>query len=279
MKHFRLNKVAYTLPNSLADCTTDQFGHIFSTQMALLLIKSPVDSISIKIGLLSLLSGIPTKILDKLTQLQLARLLQEIAWCYKVKVEKKPFNLFECEGLKYYLPKPNFGNTSAIELATCNIYYMAFTRKNNPNFDALWNIVATLCRPVRKDVAKFRNSKDWNGDEREEYNTTLADERAEIFKKKLNMGLAIAILQYFELMNNVFWKKHEDLLGESSEIQMYLNGEGQITMLMEIAELGSFGDFENVCKQPVHTIWMFLKDKKLKADKAERELQLQEEDD
>jgi hypothetical protein len=303
MKTFKLDGVEYRFPQSFEECDALQVGNILSYQMAASAASTSLSKrnsastsltstslsnrasalIELKIGLFCLISGVDVKIVGLLTALQLGRLLRLQHWCYDAKVVGRPFastslsdrvSASVSDSIDLVLPKVGFGDTSAIEFSVSNVFYLAFCRPENPNADALFNLVATLCRPVRKDLEAFRNSRDWNGDEREPYNDAVATERAKFLKANMHRGIAIAILQYFEGMNNEFWKRYDVLTGASDDVPLYQNGEGQITMLMEIAETGVFGKFEDVCQQRVHTVYMFLRDKKLKADKAEIEQKL-----
>lgn len=270
MKLFSLDTTPYQMPESFEECSQTQVSGILSFQVQFKDARSASDRVFLKLGLLQLLANIKAKQLNQLMPYQLQELFRLFSWVFDAKIQAKPFDFFLFKNQLFLLPEPNFANTSAIELAMSNIYYLAFSRQNT---FALNSLVATLCRPERNDLKSFRSSKEWNGDPRAEYNSVIADENATAFSNDLDFGTKYAILQYFELMNNAFWKKYEDILGGDEEEQLYKNGEGQITLLMGIGETGAFGDFDKVCRTNVHTIWMHVKDKQLKVEQAEREFE------
>ncbi|GAB3903863.1 hypothetical protein GCM10028803_32980 [Larkinella knui] len=108
---------------------------------------------------------------------------------------------------------------------------------------------------MRKDAETFRQSADWNGDLREEFNSVLADKRTRRFQK-MSIGQVMAVLKYFEWMNKRFYKAYQDVYDsdEPDEQPLYKNGERILTSLMDIAKLSVFGNFDQVCKQNVHTV-------------------------
>lgn len=278
MRNFYIDKIKYSCPRGLDECDAEQVGLVMAYQIGQLMFVSGSERTAAKVQLLCSLTGLEQQTLNKLTAAQAGRLLNCVAWAKAAKVtEKKPFVSFDFAGVRYVLPAENLADTSSIELAMCTIYHLAFGREVQANRKAIFSIIATICRPERADLAKFRKSAEWNGDVREEYNSRVAEERALAFEK-MPFGLCKAIFDYWVAMAEKFWKRYESMLGETDEDPMYLNGEGQVTMLMDIAEMGVFGNFEAVCKQNVHTVFIFLKDKKLKAERMARQMERQNDD-
>ncbi len=279
LRRFFIDKQAYYCPRSLEQCDVQGVEAVLKYQYGLSLHTTALERTAAKVSLLISLTNVKIELLNKLTAGQVQRLLSMIVWAKEAKItEKKPFHGFDFKGIRYILPAEYLSDTSAIELAMCTIHQLAFGREMNPNLKSIFTIIATICRPVRADLDTFRKSKDWSGDEREEYNSRIAEERAVLFEG-LPYGVCKAIFDYWTCMTSAFWKRYENLLDETEEEPMYLNGEGQITMLMDIAEMSVFGNFETVCKQNVHTIYIFLKDKKLKAERMERQLLKNTEDE
>jgi hypothetical protein len=273
MRKVKIGGVSYSVPEQWEECSTEQLIQLLPLQLVSLEEQAAEIRGRLKDAALVVLLPLPSSIRKDLTTEQLWQLGQLTRWVWKTKVTHKPFASFQHSGMEYLLPDDNFSNTTAIETAMANIHFLAYTRPEDPNPRAVFNIITTLCRPARKDLKKFRTSSDWNGDAREEYNTILADERAEKMDQ-LSLGIVMAILQYFEAMNNRFVGMYRQVYEADPEVEkqppLYYAGEGLITTLMDIAQTGTFGDFDKVCKQNAHTLWLFLKDNNLKAARANR---------
>ncbi|GAB3892432.1 hypothetical protein GCM10028803_05250 [Larkinella knui] len=272
MKNIQIGTKSFTMPEGWAECTPEQIQALLPLQLVDPDTTSPGSSALLKFAAAKMLLSASEKLLEQLNASQKWRLMRLASWVFTTKIQAKPFDSFTFDGITYLLPEGGFSNTSAIEIAMANINYIAYVRKDQPVIHAVFQLVATLCRPIRPDAQTFKSSTDWNGDLRELYNTVLSDERAKVFQEKnLPIGVVMAILQYFEFTNNRFLEGYK-LAYEPSEDQdeapLYENGEGLVTTFMDIAKLGVFGDFENVCKQNGHTVWLFLRDNNLKIKRA-----------
>ena len=184
------------------------------------------------------------------------------------RIEHFPFAI-KHKDIELFVFQEGFADTDAVDLAWANMQYLAFVNPENPNLEALDELIATLCRPKRKDLKAFKESKDWDGDVREPYNGQRVKARAKQLKD-LSFGLKIAILQYFEAQNRVFLEHYSQMLGNDGREPRYDNGMGWVTMLMSVAEKGTFGNFESVCFQNVHLIWAKCLDETLEAKEQEK---------
>lgn len=201
--------------------------------------------------------------------------LQQIAdFAFTEKIVERPFENFVHLDTEYLVFQEGFADTDAVDMAWANMQYLAFVNPDAPNTDALDELIATLCRPRRRDLKAFRESKEWDGDEREVYNGQRVKARAKELKT-LSLGLKIAILQYFEAQNSMFLENYAQMLGDDGREPRYGNGMGWVTMLMSVAEKGTFGNFENVCYQNVHLIWTKCMDDTLDAKEQEKMLEAQ----
>ncbi|MGA0558281.1 hypothetical protein ACO2Q8_16600 [Larkinella sp. VNQ87] len=272
MKTVQIGPKSYKMPEGWAECTPEQIQALLPLQLLQPKQDDPATSALLKFAAAKVLLGAPEKLVNRLDAAQKWRLMRLARWVFTARIEKKPFNSFTFKGVTYLLPEPNYANTSAIEIAMANINYIAYVRTESPSIPAVFKLVATLCRPARKDAARWRASTDWNGDIREAYNTLLADDRAQQFQSEnLPIGVVMAVLQYFEFMNNRFLESYRlayEPTDDPDEPPLYQNGEGLVTTFMDIAKLGVFGDFDQVCKQNGHTVWMFLRDNNLKIRRA-----------
>ncbi|MDQ1088986.1 hypothetical protein [Siphonobacter sp. SORGH_AS_1065] len=272
MKTIRLDGTAYQVPERWEECTPEQLQSLLPLRLIDVETLGAGTRAQLKWQAILTILAAPLSVTTGIDVEDRLRLVRLTNWIWKqTKIEKKPFASFTFEGVTYLLPEPHFANTSAIEIAMANIQYMAFSRKENPSTKAIYQIIATLCRPERKDLATFKASADWNGDHREEYNTVIAQERAKLFEKgNLSTGVVMCLLHYFEWMNSGFLKQYQDVYSADDDDTppIYKNGEGLVTMLMEVAKTGTFGDFDKVCRQNGHTVWIFLRDSNLKVRRA-----------
>ncbi|QHV97945.1 hypothetical protein [Spirosoma endbachense] len=284
MKKIRIESESFLMPQCWGETTQEQKLALLPLQLVdLNETGDPSGAGRLKaLALKVLLPGLG-KYVDRMGDDQMFALGRLVKWVWSTKITEKPFESFAIEDangrlVTYLLPEDNYANTSAIEIAMANIHYLAFTRPGKPNPLGVLALIATLCRPARADLKKFRKSVDWNNDAREEYNTVLAEERAVQFAN-LPFGVVMAITQYFEAMNGRFLKAYKDVYDPDplaeDEPAMYHNGEGLVTTLMDIAKVGVFGDFEKVCKQNAHTVWLYLRDNSLKIKRANARAELQ----
>ncbi|SFD46675.1 hypothetical protein [Spirosoma endophyticum] len=272
MKTVRINDKPYKVAESWAECTEEQKIRLLPLQLVELNEdEDPMGAGKLKALALKVLLPELGKYLADLTDDHWFSLGRLTKWIWSTKISEKPFESFSLDGVAYLLPDDNFSNTTAVEIAIANIQYLAFTRPEKPNPASVRLLIATLCRPARKDLKTFQKSVDWSGDKREEYNTILAEERSVQFGR-LPFGVIMAVTQYFEAMNGRFLKQYQDVYepdpNAEEEAPLYLNGEGLVTTLMDIAKDGVFGDFDKVCRQNGHTIWLYLRDNNKKIKRA-----------
>lgn len=270
MRVIKLNDKQFKVKQSFEECSIDEISHVLVSQNYLSTMRTTADKTRLKIGIFIRLSGVPFELFSKLTQVQQIKMFDLVRWAFTARIEKKPFEFFEVDGVKYLLPEAHYKNTSAIEMALCNIYYLHFSGKN-PIPDMLYNIVATLCRPVRKDLNKFKLMIEaWSGDKREVFNSVLAEERAKLFKEKAPHGVLIAVFQYFESMNNAFVKRYDDVFGSGGDTKpLFKNGEGWLSMLADIAETGALGDLHKVYETNAGSLMMYVEQKQKKVERIE----------
>ena len=278
MKKIWIDDTEYLVPSGWNECTPEQVSNGMTLS---LYIQENTDKKLLAnywVGLLKvMLADVPDETFYNLSGDQVYRLRPLIRWAIKDRITKKPFEFFELDEVKYYLPAENFADTTCIEMAMASIYYLAYTRKENPDMNAVLLLVATLCRPQRRDVKEFRLSKDWNGDIREEFNTILIESRS---FKKLSIGTVMAVLQYYEYMQGQFTQRYKDdyAADESGEPPLFPNGDGILALFEEVAESGTHGTFRDVCLNNAHTIFMYIRHK-LVLNRARAKAQADQEDE
>lgn len=278
MTKIKIGTQTFQVKSSFEECDIDEISHVMVTQQFLSAkVIYAKELARLKTSIFLRLSNVPSDLFLKLSRQQQLYLFDTVRWAFKGRVETKPFQFFEIDGIKYYLPEDNYANTSSIELALLNIYYLSFVRKNNPVTDNLHLIAATICRPERKDLKLFKKIVErWTGDRREVYNSVLSEERAKLFKEKAPFGVMIAVLQYWEAMNNRFVKRFDDVFSGGDSKQIFQNGEGWLSMLADVAEVGVMGNLEKVYETNAYSLMMYVLQKQKKVERLEEIRESQE---
>lgn len=271
MREIKIDNRIFSAKSCFEECDIDEISHILVTQQFLSAkVMYAKQMANLKMSIFLRLSNVPIEIFIKLSKQQQLTLFDTIRWALKSKIESKPFAFFEIEGVKYYLPEDNYANSSSIEMALLNIYYLGFVRKNTPVPDNLYLIAATICRPERKDLKLFKKIiEKWTGDKREVFNSVLSEERANLFKEKAPFGVMIAVLQYWESMNNRFVKRFDDVFNRGDSKQIFQNGEGWLSMLADVAEVGVMGNLEKVYETNAYSLMMYVLQKQKKLERLE----------
>lgn len=273
MTRFWLDEQEYQAATCWNDCSSEQITNGLALQLAAQAEPNLLKVAHWQIGMIRILTDAPPALLQKLSGRQLRQVLQLVRWAFDDRLQHRPFEEFAHEGVTYRLFADRFADTSAIELAMANIYYLQFANAKADNAKLLGLLVATLCRPERDDLTEFRASKDWTGDRREIYNSIRADERAKLLEK-LPIGVSMAVLMYFEAQNLAFLKKYGEVFGADDDDDfppLYPAGEGWIALLEGVAESGAHGTFKEVCDTNSHTIWLFLKHRAMQAKRQEEQ--------
>jgi hypothetical protein len=199
------------------------------------------------------------------------------AWIFEKPFQGKPFDFFDFEGIRYYLPAANYANSTALELSLGNMLFMEFAHPTEPDTTAIDRLIATFCRPEREDLAAFQISTDWNGDIREPYNQARMEATAKRFLD-LDIATKVAFLNYFEGMNTDFLEEYSSLFGKTTTTPRYQDGTGWLMILKTVAKGNVWGGFDNVCRQPARTVWAFMLDDVLDERAQQAELDKQYED-
>lgn len=276
MKKLSIGSAVYEVPQSFEECSQDQISNIMVAQNVISNLKEAglTERANLtKLSILFCLAPIEKKIWKKLKVWQKLSVLNLVRWAWTTKIESRPFEFFTHKGIKYLLPADDYADTTSLEWALTNIYYMNYS-KNQAFKNLFFLLIATICRPEREDLKEFRtNLKLWNGDSREAFNNTIAEERAKEFES-VAFGVLIAVFQYWEAMNNRFIQRNEILFeGDGDETPLFHNGEGCLSLLEDIAEESVLGDLERVHETNVTSLFMYLRHKQKKMERREKETQ------
>ena len=127
---------------------------------------------------------------------------------------------------------------------------------NHGDHKLIYRLLATLYRPVRRDLKAFQASQKWNGDIREPYNPHLATERAQLFEKSNVFHIAVAAFLYYQAFRNqkLMAFKNVFTIPDADPKQRSGNDYGWAGTLLDLAKNGEFGPLEQTEQQPWSTI-------------------------
>lgn len=269
MKRLQFEDFSINVPESWKECSKHKIVKALPIQLSLQQSGNDADTAFHYLAeLAEILTGVDPAELNALDRM---KLYAAINWAVTAKVAHKPFEYFNSGGTTYYLPEEGFYNTSSLELAMANIWYLLYTNPKKPQWTAVYQLIATICRPRRLNYLVRKMQANYNGDDRVIFNSVKADLAAKKFKDGLPLGVVMAILQYWESSNNAFVEQHKALFEGSGEgANLFANGEGWIAMLEDVAKENVHGDFDKVSDTNCHTVWMYMKHRKLVFDEQAR---------
>jgi hypothetical protein len=159
----------------------------------------------------------------------------------------------------YYLPKANFENGSCGEFALADGYYQEFIESRTE--EALLNLVATLCRPAKKRRRNILST----GDIRI---PMIRKEEVEARGRRLKglpPHISMAVLLYFagikEFVASTYWMIFRPPSpAETPEVPERGPLFGWWSKMMQVAETGLFGTYDEVAQKRLHLICMYLVD-------------------
>lgn len=193
---------------------------------------------------------------DIIDEAELVSWIGENLWLFNETIEYRPFDYISVNGKRLYLPKENYADTSALELALCNLYYTRYaTASDVSEQDNLYRLIATICRPLAKGdkTAVTRGALDMDA----------AEAMVEGIKT-LQVGIVLTVLAYWEWMNKQLLEQYEVLFpkGDDGKPALFEAGEGWLVLLEDVAQDGVYGDLDKVNVQNCHNILLYLKHKR-----------------
>ncbi|RDC63272.1 hypothetical protein AHMF7616_01874 [Adhaeribacter pallidiroseus] len=214
----------------------------------------------VRSALLKVLFPIPKAIFRRMDAFDVFRLQEQCLWVWDKPVDQKAIGEFSFNQVQYILPESDFSNLTIIEYGMADHYFRAFSRQN-PDTQAINFLVATLCRPQAKKLNV--NDPEWNGDRREKYNSKIAERRAQEFGP-LDILTKIIVLQRFIQGQKVIHSSYREIFEESktkSSAAVQGPNLGWIGVIDDLAETGTFGDWEKTAFTALHTILFHLRKK------------------
>lgn len=221
--------------------------------------KSPANDVRI----LQAITDLPKMMLTMIPGEMILDMCKLIQWMYATPREIPIFNHFHHKGIDYYLPVARMQNSSAVEYAMADQFLQDFGKGKT---EAINKLVATLCRPAQKGMDK--QSPDWNGDTREKYHEVIMTERAKVITD-LPLEVKIAILQFFIGCKKHITEKYA-LVFDNPDVGSGGGANfGLFGIFFDLADKGTFGNFEAAAHTNIHTIMVYLVKQKMESIQRE----------
>ena len=216
----------------------------------------------------------------RLTSDQLWDVLSLVGWAWKEQLVTDCVREFTHRGRTYRLPEAQLTDGVAIEYAMATLFFHQFANPRQPRAAALDQLVATLCRPVRAELAALQENPEWDGQAREKYNGKLAEGRAKELADA-PLGVKIVVLHHFLAAQRFVHRAYPDLFKKAPEPapeagpapapRKVGTGTEMLELLAHVAEQGLYGTYEQVAHTALHTVLFNLAHQARHRRAAERE--------
>jgi len=256
MQTFRLDNRPYQVPGSWAELTPAQ---LFAAAPYL-----SQDTVASRHAVLrAWCPPLRDKDVRRLTAEQLWDLLTLVAWAWRSEPDTQRVQEFTHRGRTYQLPEPLLKDAVAIEYAMATVFFHQFAHPQRPQPAALDQLVATLCRPLRAELAVLQELPEWDGQRREKYNGKLAEGRAKELADA-PLGVKIVVLHHFLHAQRFIHKAYKDLFKTSEPAaesppgkpapRPTSDGTELLELLADLAERGLYGTYDQVTHTQLHTV-------------------------
>ncbi|MDO7885376.1 hypothetical protein [Hymenobacter cheonanensis] len=272
MQTFRLDGRPHPVPEAWAELTPAQ---LFAAAPQL-----GSESLAARLAVLrAWCPQLKDKHVRRLTADQLWDVCTLVAWVWRQPLDTTGVREFTHRGRAYELPSPNLLDAVAIEYAMATIYFQQFAHPQRPQAAALDQLVATLCRPLRADLAQVAQDPAWDGFRREKYNAKLAEGRAQELADA-PLGVKIVVLHHFlaaqRFIHSAYkevFKKAEVPTGPAAAQAKPRHSDGTelLELLASLAERGLYGTYDQVAHTALHTVLFNLAREARQRRAAERE--------
>lgn len=216
----------------------------------------------------------------RLTADQLWELLDLVRWAWRTELDTQRVSEFAHRGRTYHLPEPLLKDAVAVEYAMATVFFHQFAHPKRPQPAALDQLVATLCRPLRADLATLQELPEWDGQRREKYNGKLAEARAKELADA-PLGVKIVVLHHFLAAQRFIHQAYKDLFkkaepapenpGQPAAPKPISDGTELLELLADLAERGLYGTYDQVTHTQLHTVLFNLAKQARRRREAERE--------
>ena len=203
MKSIELNTKKYSLVENYSEMNKSQFLQICYLYSQFLVKTTPEEYDALRIQAFYVLSGIPLKYLKQIESAQWVDIFPHVNYVFEdvpsVSKNMLPSLKIGLFRKRLYGPIGMCENLTLFEMMEADTAFIAAS--NFQNIDKIYLLASILYRPKRSDLRKFKKSKKWNYDIREEYNQKVAEERIKLMKKVPMYKLVAIFIFYLSFRN------------------------------------------------------------------------------
>lgn len=247
----------YNIPGNWESCTHKELCVIAEYWGMLALTSTDVDTdlvVERKLLVLRNILGMKRKAFNALDSEELANITFLLSWLHQseTSVDVKTLKLPKIKiGLTtYYGPTTGLKTTSFDEFIYADTKFVNISKKQD--WRELYKLVAAFYRPKRKDWKEFKSSAEFNGDMRQEFNSTHVNELGDHFYKYMNLYDAMAILYFYWGFRVNYLLKYTTLFPKEKKSTAE-NKYGWAATRLEISG-AKFGDYKSTGKANWNTI-------------------------
>lgn len=264
MTEVTFNKETFQVPASWSEISDQDLVNVAP------LIFGPPETLMIRKGLaFSILLPDLKKYYNRLTDFQKWDLFNTLDWLFDDISGRSILRFFHHKGIQYFLPEDNLRKESIIAFSFADNYFQQFIDTKDPAFIDL--VIACIAR--QKGSNAFPALQEVEGDPREHFSTSRTQERSKRFKD-LPLGIKNAILIFFMGSKQYIHKQYEVLFNRKEEQEdkpakkefgrkkIPKPEYGWIGVIYDLAEQRTFGPFDQVKHQFLHTCCYYLTKKK-----------------
>ena len=270
MNQIKFNGHQFEVPALWDEITSEQMIQVAP------LIFGPPETLLIRKGLvLQVLLPAVKRYYNRLTDFQKWDLFNTVDWIFKDFTGRSVVRHFKHKEVEYHLPEDNLRKESIIAYAFADTYFQHFIDSRDPAW--IDKVIGCLARQVgSKQYPALQRAE---GDIREHFSTSRSQERSEVFAD-LPFGVKNAILLFFMGSKKYISKQYEVLFTqkepEPDGKKKHSFGQkkipkpeyGWIGVIYDLAQQNTFGGFDQVKHQFLHTCCYYLT--KLKYEQEER---------
>lgn len=247
----------FSAPSEWDECTKADLFQISKT------VRADLPVLQSEILLALKLFKIPRKLFGLLNSEQRAAIVRLCSFIEQKKIlDKNLIPYFWHKLRKYHGPNEAYDNIQGIEFAFAELCYTRFVETKQEQY--LDDLVAVL----------YRNRRCFNitNDIRADFYIRSSNIRSKRFKS-LHHDIKFSIFLNYEAWRNWLIDGHPQIFPKADPNDVEAQTEGSSTSLWDkayrmIAESGVFGNYNEVCKQPILVLFAQLHDKILEAKEA-----------
>lgn len=257
----KINGKKHTLPESWAEVPFKKREKLFS----ILLVSKLQEA---KTVALYQLLGIPKGMFLQINNEDIAAMTAQMGW-FSLEASATPVQSYiEHRKTRYYFPKADFANGTALEFLQIQELYSEFIQTEYPlNLVVLRRISAVVCRELDKATRK-RTLLIEHNERLEERNVVFSD--LSIVQATMVLKYVQGVLGLVEQVGksfDIFGKPSEQNSQEVANVNLF----GWKSVFRSVAEIGSYGTYNDVLQRPFWDIIEILAEREA-SRKAQQEL-------